>query len=367
VLAAAFAGVILSGFGLSDPIMIGIVVLELGFYARLRSRLQPISFHGNCAVATLSYLSSVRAALHNTSFESRRLSCLQRKIAAGAVAPPWLACAVYRIVVQLPLLLLLLGQFVPRVERWRRALAKPAEDGLLALGELEAIASLAQYAFLRPEATFPALVETETCYEAIALGHPLISADERVENDLQLNNALQFLLVSGSNMSGKSTMLRTVGVNAVLALCGAPVCAKQVRMSPFSIGTAMRFQDSLEQKTSHFYAVISRLRRVMELQDGDRPLLCLIDEILQGTNSRDRIHGAEAVVRKLIERGGVGLVTTHDLELTRIVDTLNGRAANVHFADRLLDDEIHFDYKMQPGVVQTSNALALMRKRGLEV
>lgn len=367
VLAAALAGVMLSGFGLSVWIIMCIVVLELGFYAQFRSRLQPISSHDKCAVATLSYLSSVRTTLQNTWFESRRLADIRQKIAAAAAAPPSLVCAVYGFIAQLPLLLLLLCQFVPRVDRWRHSLAKPAEAGLLALGELEAIASLAQYSFIRPETTFPTIVESETCYEAIELGHPLIRADERVENDLQLNDALQFLLVSGSNMSGKSTMLRTVGVNAVLALCGAPVCAKQVRISPFSIGTAMRFQDSLEQRTSHFYAVITRLRRVMDVQDGDRPLLFLIDEILQGTNSRDRIHGAEAVVRKLIERGGVGLVTTHDLELTRIVDTLDGRAANVHFVDRLLDDEIHFDYKMRPGVVQTSNALALMRKMGLDV
>jgi MutS-like protein len=369
-LATAFAGVIFSSWSGSGPsvwIIISIVILELGFYALFRSRLQPISSHGESAVATLSYLSSMRAALQNTSFKSRRLSNIQREIAAGAVSPPSLVCAVYRFVVQLPLLLLLLCQFVPRIDRWRRSLAKPAKEGLRALGELEAIASLAQYTFFRPEATFPTLVDNETCYDATELGHPLVRASERVDNDLQLNGALQLLLVSGSNMSGKSTMLRTVGVNAVLALCGAPVCAKQLRISAFSIGTAMRFQDSLEHRTSHFYAVIARLRIVMDLQDGGRPLLFLIDEILQGTNSRDRVKGADAVVRRLIERGGVGLVTTHDLELTCIVDTLDGRAANVHFADRMVDDEIQFDYKMRPGVVETSNALALMRKMGLVV
>ena len=363
-LAAAFAGVILSslsGFGPGISIIICIVVLELGFYAWFRSRLQPISSHGESAVATLSYLSSVRAALHNTSFKSRRLSNIQHQI----VALPSLIFAVYRFIVQIPLLLLLLCQFVPHIDRWRRSLAKPAKESLRALGELEALASLAQYTFIRPETTFPTVVDTEKCYEATELGHPLVRANERVDNDLQLNDALQLLLVSGSNMSGKSTMLRTVGINAVLALCGAPVCAKRLRISPFSIGTAMRFQDSLEHGTSLFYTVIARLRRVMDLQDRERPLLFLIDEILQGTNSRDRVSGADAVVRKLLERGGVGLVTTHDLELTRIVDTLDGRAANVHFADTMLGDEIRFDYKMRPGVVETSNALALMRKMGL--
>lgn len=367
-LAAAFVGVVLSswrGFGLGIYVTMSVVVLELGFYVLFRSRLRPISSHGESAVATLSFLSSVGTALRNTSFKSRRLSNIQHQIAAGAAVPLPLGCAAYRFIVQIPFLLLLFCQFFPRIDRWRSSLAKPATEGLRALGELEALGSLAQYAFVRPEATFPTLVDTEKCYEATELGHPLVRAGERVDNDLQLSDALQLLVVSGSNMSGKSTMLRTVGINAVLALCGAPVCAKQLRISPFSIGTAIRFQDSLEQRTSLFYTVITRLRRVMDLQDGERPLLFLIDEILQGTNSRDRMRGAEAVVRKLIERGGVGLVTTHDLELTRLVDTLDGRAANVHFADTMLDDEIHFNYKMQPGVVETSNALALMRKMGL--
>jgi DNA mismatch repair ATPase MutS len=174
-------------------------------------------------------------------------------------------------------------------------------------------------------------------------------------------------MVSGSNMSGKSTMLRTVGINAVLALCGGPVCARELRISTFAVGTAMRFHDSLQQNTSHFHAVITRLRAVLQLQEGDRPLLFLLDEILQGTNSQDRVTGAQAVIRTLIDRGGVGLVTTHDLALTEIVDALNSRARNVHFVDQLIDGRLQFDYRMRPGVVQTTNALALMRNMGLDV
>ncbi len=367
-LAVAFASVILSffgGFGPGVGITILIVILELAFYTLFRSRLRSIRSHAKSVHATLIYLSLVQTVLQKSSFESRHLSNIRCMIAAGAVMPPWRVCAVYRFLMHEPLLAILLHQFVPSVDRWRRACAQPADAGLLALGELEAISSLAQYSFIRPEATFPTVVDTEKCFEAIGLAHPLVGADQRVENDLQLNSTSQLLLVSGSNMSGKSTMLRTVGVNAVLALCGAPVCAKQLRISPFSIGTAMRFQDSLDNRTSHFYAVIVRLRRVMDLQEGKRPLLFLIDEILQGTNSHDRIRGAEAVVRKLIERGGVGLITTHDLELTRIADTLGGRAANVHFADTLMNGEIRFDYKMRPGVVESRNALTLMRKMRL--
>ncbi len=267
----------------------------------------------------------------------------------------------------LALLLIPECQFILNIDSRRRSLGMTAERALLALGELEALASLGHYAFIQPEATYPEIVTTETCYEAADLGHPLIRASDRVRNDIELNDALKLLIISGSNMSGKSAMLRTVGINAVLALCGAPVCAKDMRISPFLIGTAIRFSDSMKHRTSYFYAVINRLRAVMKLQDEDRPLLFLIDEIKQGTNSRDRIEGAKAFVRKLTDRGGVGMVTTHDLELTQTVDTFQGRAANVHFVDQLVNGEIQFDYKIRPGVVQTSNALALMRSIGLRL
>lgn len=356
-----------AGGGLGTWPLLGVLLLELGFFVLLRKRLQPVHLCGYYALRTQAYLSAVHAALRNVSFQSHRLSNLKTKIDVAGAVPVALAYAAYAFVVQLPPLLLLACQIVPHLDRWRRTMASHAQQGLAALGELEALASLAQYAFEQPDTTFPALDPSTPCYEATQLGHPLIPAKERVKNDLQLNDSLRLLIVSGSNMSGKSTMLRTIGINAVLALCGGPVCAKQIRISAFSIGTAMRFQDSLEHRTSHFQAVITRLRAVMELQTNDRPLLFLIDEILQGTNSRDRLAGAEALVRKLVDRGALGLVTTHDLELTRIVDTLKGRAANVHFVDRLIDGEIDCDYKMKPGVVQTSNALVLMRKMGLDV
>ena len=347
--------------------LIGILLLELAFFAFLRKRLRPIHRNGYYALRTQAFLSNVRAALQDISFESDRLRDLKASIDGANAGAMWPVCAAYGIAVQLPPLLLLVEQLVPQIDRWRRSTASRAQLGLTALGELEALASLAQYRFEQPETTFPALASSTPCCEAIQLGHPLIPAEERVANDLHLNGSLQLLMVSGSNMSGKSTMLRTVGVNAVLALCGGPVCAEQLRISPFCLGTAMRFQDSLEDRTSHFQAVISRLRAVMELQTEKRPLLFLIDEILQGTNSRDRVEGAEALVRTLVDRGGVGLVTTHDLELTRIVDKLKGRAANVHFVDCLSDGELDWDYRMKPGVVQTSNALVLMRKMGLDV
>ena len=178
---------------------------------------------------------------------------------------------------------------------------------------------------------------------------------------------LRVLVVSGSNMSGKSTMLRTVGTNTVLGLAGAPVCARRLRLAPLAVGASIRIKDSIQEGTSRFYEEITRLRRITRITEGELPVLFLLDEILHGTNSHDRRIGAEAVVRGLVERGAVGLVTTHDLALAQVADALAPRGANVHFQDHLEDGRMVFDYRMQPGVVTRSNALALMRAIGLEV
>jgi DNA mismatch repair ATPase MutS len=168
-------------------------------------------------------------------------------------------------------------------------------------------------------------------------------------------------------MSGKSTLLRTIGVNAVLALAGAPVRARRLRLSPMVIGATLRIQDSLQAGRSRFYAEITRIRQILDMAKGSPPLLFLLDEFLQGTNSHDRRQGAEGVLRTLLDCGALGLITTHDLALAEIADRLAPRAANVHFEDRFEDGALTFDYRMRPGVVTTSNALALMRLVGIEV
>jgi DNA mismatch repair ATPase MutS len=179
------------------------------------------------------------------------------------------------------------------------------------------------------------------------------------------------LVVSGSNMSGKSTLLRTLGVNVVLAQAGAPVRARRLRISPLAVGASIRVTDSLQGGVSRFYAEILRLRQILDAtaQPGPKgaPVLFLIDEFLHGTNSHDRLIGAEAVVRGLVERAAIGLVTTHDLALAGIADALGERAANVHFEDHIEDGRMVFDYVMRPGVVRKSNAIELMRSVGLEI
>jgi DNA mismatch repair ATPase MutS len=193
-----------------------------------------------------------------------------------------------------------------------------------------------------------------------------LPGDRCIPNSVQLNRERQLLIVSGSNMSGKSTLLRTVGVNVVLALAGAPVRAAQMKVSVLGIGATIRVMDSLQSGTSRFYAEIQRLRDIMEMTKKS-PVLFLLDEILHGTNSHDRAVGAEGVIRGLIGRGAIGLVTTHDLALAKLADSLAPRAANFHFQDQLVDGRMVFDYRLHQGVVQKSNALELMRAVGLEV
>jgi DNA mismatch repair ATPase MutS len=196
----------------------------------------------------------------------------------------------------------------------------------------------------------------------------LIPETRNVRTDLKLSDEeRRVLIVSGSNMSGKSTLLRTVGINTVLALAGAPIRARRLRLTPLQVGASIRIQDSLQAGASRFYAEITRLRQIVELTEGELPVLFLLDEILHGTNSHDRRIGAEGVVRGLIERGAIGLITTHDLALARIAEELAPRAANVHFEDHLEEGKMTFDYRLRPGVVERSNALELMRSVGLEV
>jgi hypothetical protein len=266
--------------------------------------------------------------------------------------------------------LLVRSQMAAAIDRWRVAHGRALGEWLRAIGELEALACFATYAYEHPDDPFPSLSDDATApiVEAEALAHPLIVEKDAVPNDVKLGGAApHVLIVSGSNMSGKSTLLRAVGVNAVLALAGAPVRATSMTISRVAIGATLRVEDSLLAGHSRFYAEIIRIRAIVGLARGGRPLLFLLDEILHGTNSYDRRIGAEAIVRALVDAGAIGLVTTHDLALTELVASLGGRAANVHFEDRLEDGKIAFDYRMREGVVERSNALALMRAIGLDV
>lgn len=257
-------------------------------------------------------------------------------------------------------------QAVLLAERWRRRHGSIVRTWVETTGRIEALGSLARYSYEHPSYPFPELVAGPARFDAAALGHPLLPADRCIHNDLELGGDTKILLISGSNMSGKSTLLRAVGLNAVLAMAGAPVCASRLSMTPLQVAASIRVNDSLQEGSSRFYAEIKRLRQIYELATGEPAVLFLLDEVLQGTNSHDRRIGAEAILRAYRERGALGLATTHDLALTAM-QGLEGCLRNVHFDDRIDNGVITFDYKLRDGVVTKSNALELMRSIGLKV
>ncbi len=252
-------------------------------------------------------------------------------------------------------------------ERWRRDHGASVREWIAVVGEFEALLSLSAYRFEHPQDPLPEIVPGPACFDGTQVGHPLLAHVQCVRNDVQLGGALRVLLVSGSNMSGKSTLLRTVGINTVLAMAGAPVRAQRLRISPLQVGASIRVNDSLHEGSSRFYAEITRLRQLLELTRGAVPLLFLLDELLQGTNSNDRRIGAEGVLRAFVEKHAIGLVSTHDLALTEIRGLADGSLRNVHFQDDIEHGRMKFDFTLRDGVVTRSNGIELMRSVGLDV
>jgi len=255
------------------------------------------------------------------------------------------------------------------------------------VGEMEALLSLAGYAFERPDDTFPEIIEPsdgEAVYDATDVAHPLIPRTVAVRNSVSLGSSPkpptfaeapagkqaaspQVLIVSGSNMAGKSTLMRTIGLNAVLALAGAPVRATRMRLTPLVLGTCLRHTDSLREGRSGFFTEVLRIRQICDLLEQPGRVLFLFDELLSGTNSKDRRTAAEALVRMLVACRAIGVVTTHDLALTEIAAILPGDIKNVHLQDQVENGQMRFDYKLRDGVITQSNALELMRMIGLDV
>ncbi len=390
----SLAGWLLSMFGLLDPqgfiggffqqyaylplLIVGLI--ELAFAGYFYKRVQHVLGAVEKRARDLTLLSHVLARLESETFSAPRLRELQAHLQPPAQGVPPSQCVAQLVnlidilnsrhaMLFAPIAYLLLWgtQLAHSLEAWRRRCGAAIADWLTAVGQVEALCSLAGYAFENPADPFPEVVEADRGFcEGEGLAHPLLPVS-CVRNDLNITGDLRVLVISGSNMSGKSTYLRTIGINTVLALAGAPVRARRFRLTPLVIGATLRIQDSLQEGVSRFKAEVLRLRQVVDLSRGKIPLLFLLDEIFSGTNSHDRKLGAEAVVRGLVKSGAIGLVTTHDLSLTQIADDLGPKAINVHFADRLEEGLLHFDFRLRPGVVQHSNALALMRAVGLDV
>ncbi|MBT6180282.1 MAG: DNA mismatch repair protein MutS [Deltaproteobacteria bacterium] len=254
-----------------------------------------------------------------------------------------------------------------RVESWRMKEQPHLPNWLATLGEFEALISFSCYAFEHPENYYPEFETRPGVLKIDDMRHPLLGTKVAVGNDIELGSQMPLLLISGSNMSGKSTLLRGVGLNVVLAMCGVPVCAKKMRLSAFKVGATLSIHDSLMSGESRFYAEISRIQGLVEVSRSEHTLLFLIDEILHGTNSFDRRKGARAILESMLNDGSVGFVTTHDLALAQMADDWPDRATNMHLSDRLDGQALVFDYRLKPGVVQQSNAIELMRSVGLPV
>ena len=352
--------------------------LEVGLAAIWRRQFHEVLHAIDTPERDLGLLAGLLARIESERFMSPRLTALHQTLLTDGVVPSkriaqlrslvsWLDSTHNLMFAPIAYVLLLRQQLAIAIDGWHAAYGPAVAEWLRAVGEVEALGALATFAYERPEDSFPELVDEGPLYEAAALGHPLIAAAVGVRNDVHLGaGGPRVIIVSGSNMSGKSTLLRSVGVSVVLALAGAPVTVRRLRISALVLGATLHIEDSLQAGHSRFYAEILRIRAIADAARGPVPLLFLLDEILHGTNSHDRRIGAEGIVRALVGLGAIGLVTTHDLALTELPATL-GSAVNMHFEDRLEDGKMIFDYRMRPGVVEHSNALALMRAIGLDV
>ncbi len=363
-------------FGLSSGWFFLAALAAGGFLEQhLGRRLRPLLASVEEVAGQLDNLARLTEELEEHRYRSRRLVELRERVRRDTVLASvllrmlrrrmeWYDSSRNLIFAPFAFLLLWRVQLGLAVQQWMASNQQDLAGWLGAVGEFEALLSLSSYAFENPEDVWPEWVE-ELCYDGVGLGHPLLPSDHCIRNDLRLGDDLRLYVISGSNMSGKSTLLRTVGLNAVLALAGAPVRARQLRLSPLAVGASLRIVDSLPAGISHFYAEVKRLRELRELVDGPLPALLLLDEIFHGTNSHDRRLGASAVLRKLVDAGALALVTTHDLALAELAEGIGTKARNVHFEDQVQNGRMVFDYRMRPGVAGQGNALRILQSEGL--
>ena len=380
-LALAGMAAVIGFFGALLPIwpLLLILACDFSLIFLFRLRVKAVLENVEASGRDLNILSALVERLEEEQFEAPRLRQLwdalrttgvpaSRRIRQLGRVVDWLDSSDHIIVRILRPLLLWQEQLAISFEKWRAVSGSLIGQWVEAVAEFEALSSLAALAFERPNWAMPELLAgPEARFEATALCHPLIPAAACVPNDLRLHRNRRLLVVSGSNMSGKSTLLRAAGLNSILAWAGAPVAAAALSLSPLQIGASIRINDSLQDHRSRFFAEISRIRQIVDLTKDGQPALFLLDELLSGTNSHDRLLGASGIVRELLRGESIGLITTHDLALTDIENDVHAGVVNVHFDDQMHDGQMVFDYKLKPGIVTRSNAIELMRAVGLEV
>ncbi len=357
-----------------------VVVAEKLVRRPFEKRITAVLDGTDAAVKNMKLLASLLEVMEAETFASDRLVEIKQKLeshkVAGSVAigklaglGQWRDSMDNLIVKGLDTPLMYSVQVAWAIQRWRRQHGAAVPLWVEAVAEMEGLNSLAMYAYEHPSDVFPEFERDGACVDAEEMGHPLIASAKCVRNSLRLGGETRVLLISGSNMSGKSTLMRTLGVNTVLAMCGAPVRAKRFRLTPLRIGASLLLNDSLQEGHSRFYAEIEKLGRICSLAEGagNDGMLFLLDELLQGTNSKDRLVGAEGVVRALVEAGAIGMVTTHDLALADMVGLPQGAMKNMHFQDQIVNGQMRFDFTLREGVAMKSNGVELMRLIGLKV
>ncbi|CAN5871302.1 MutS family DNA mismatch repair protein [soil metagenome] len=375
-----FSGIMPNGFW-GIPLLAGIVLSFATAAAVTRAFDQ-----AGAGERTLAQYAGIFEHIAGERFASPRLAALQERMTAEGRPAPEAMRSLNRILsfadmrrgaalLHFPIQALTLWDFhwLFALEGWRRATGARVGRWFEATAELDALSCLSAVHHDNPDWCFAVLTKGEAgdrVYRAAALGHPLLPADRRVANDVELGPPGTVLLVTGSNMSGKSTLLRAIGANAVLAQCGAPVCARSLHLPPCDVQTSIRIQDSLERGVSYFMAALARLKGVVdaaEREPGDRALLYLLDEILQGTNSAERGIAVQAVTRHLLDAGAIGAMTTHDLNLAG-EEPLRSTARLVHFTE-IVDEQgtMRFDYRLREGLATSRNALRLMQLIGIDI
>jgi MutS domain V len=363
-------------------VALGLTALNASLTHVLRKRTTDAAQAIESAGHELPLLAAVFHAIEQEQFTSVRLAGLQARLKSAGLPPSraiaklnryreWIVSAHNLMIRAVDPVVFWTPQWVWAAESWRSRYGASVRDWMNAAAEIEALLALAIFTSEHPDYVFPSFALQGPYLEAEDLAHPLVEG-HAVGNDVRLGKVpgdagpgLRLIIISGPNMAGKSTFTRSVGVNALLAQAGAPVRARRMVLSELQVAASICILDSLQGGLSRFYAEITRIKQIYDLTGRDLPVLFLLDELLSGTNSHDRRVGTQSIVRGLMRHRAVGIVTTHDLALTAIVDTLNGQAANYHFGDTFAQGKLSFDYRLSPGIAETTNALQLMQSIGL--
>lgn len=258
-------------------------------------------------------------------------------------------------------------QQILALEKWKLVRTNTIKQWFTILGEMEALNSLGRFAFNHPQYAYPQLSDLPGIYAGESIGHPLIPADKRVDNDFSSSGKPAIALITGSNMAGKSTFLRAIGINQVLAMAGCVACARSLTVANMRIMSSMRIADNLEENTSTFYAELRKLKSIIEQVNRHEPVFLLLDEILRGTNSQDRQAGSKALLQQLCRESACGILATHDITLTQLSDQYPDAISNYHFDASVNGEELYFDYTLKPGICTSMNASILMKKIGIDL